>query len=98
MVHAFETDAAAPLATRLLNAIEAGEAAGGEFAPLVSAALLVVDREDFPYVDLRVDAHAAPLAELARLWAEYAPYADDYVTRAMAPDQAAPYRPPPPKS
>ena len=95
MVRAFEADPSLELAERLMRAIMAGEAAGGEFAAVVSAALLVVDRERFPYVDLRVDAHVTPLQELARLWAMYAPLADDYVLRAVAPDRAAAYVPPP---
>ena len=94
MVKAFEQDPSLALAERLVRAILAGEAAGGEIAAVVSAALLVVDQERFPYVDLRVDDHAEPLAELARLWAAYAPLADDYVLRAVAPDRAAPYVPP----
>ena len=95
MVARFAATAALPLAERLVQAILAGEAAGGETAAVQSAALLVVDRESFPYVDLRVDDHGAPLAELARLWTLYAPVADDYVLRAIAPTQAAPYVPPP---
>jgi uncharacterized Ntn-hydrolase superfamily protein len=98
MVASFTTDAARPLAERLVRAILAGDAAGGETASIQSAALLVVDRERFPYVDLRVDDHAAPLIELARLWTLYAPLAEDYVLRATAPAQAAPYVPPPPRS
>jgi len=98
MVRAFEADLAQSLAQRLISAILAGEAAGGEIAEVASAALLVVDREHFPYVDLRVDRHAAPLVELAALWAEYAPQADDYVMRALSPDGAATYVAPPPKA
>lgn len=97
MVAAFTADPAAPLATRLVEAIQAGEAAGGEISPVVSAALLVVDRESFPFVDLRVDAHATPLQELARLWALYEPTAADYVRRAVDPDFAATYIQPPAK-
>jgi uncharacterized Ntn-hydrolase superfamily protein len=90
MVRAFEADPARPLADRLIAALEAGEAAGGEFVPVLSAALLVVHREAFPYVDLRVDSHPAPVAELARLWRDYAPEADTYVTRANDPGAAPP--------
>ena len=97
MVRAFEGEPGEPLASRLVAAVVAGDAAGGEFAPVVSAALLVCDRERFPYVDLRVDAHAAPLAELARLWRIYAPMAADYVLRAISPDAAALYVAPPAK-
>ena len=45
-------------------------------------------REAFPYIDLRVDQHAAPIEELARLLAAYEPEADAYVARAIDPDRA----------
>ncbi len=90
MVAAFEKSPDLPLARRLLDALEAGEAAGGERQPVVSAALLVVDRDSFPYVDLRVDDHARPIAELDRLWSMYEPEADAYVVRAVDPEQAVP--------
>jgi uncharacterized Ntn-hydrolase superfamily protein len=87
MVQAFEA-ASASLAQRLIAAIRAGEAAGGEFKPVASAALVVVHREAFPYIDLRVDRHASPIEELARLLAAYEPEADAYVMRAIDPDRA----------
>src|SRR3990167_5366455 len=90
IVAAFEKSPDLPLARRLLDALEAGEAAGGERQPVVSAALLVVHRESFPYVDLRVDDHARPIAELGRLWSMYEPEADAYVVRAVDPEQAMP--------
>lgn len=86
MVRAFEANTAAPLATRLLDALEAGDTAGGEFKPLVSAGLVVAYREVFPYVDLRVDSDADPIRTLRRLWGEYEPVADMYVARAVHPD------------
>jgi uncharacterized Ntn-hydrolase superfamily protein len=95
MVLAFEADPARALPDRLLSAILAGEEAGGEFVPLASAALLVAHEQDFPYVDLRVDDHPAPLNELARLWHAYAPLAGDYVLRALQPGAIAAYQPPP---
>ena len=88
MVQAFEAASADSLAQRLIAAIRAGEAAGGEFKPVASAALIVVHREAFPYIDLRVDQHAAPIEELARLLAAYEPEADAYVARAIDPDRA----------
>jgi uncharacterized Ntn-hydrolase superfamily protein len=88
MIAAFKAAHIEPLARRLIAALEAGEAAGGEFQPVVSAALLVVHREPFPYVDLRVDQHKAPIAELARLLSCYEPEADSYVLRAVDPDAA----------
>lgn len=61
-----------PLAERLLAALDAAEAAGGDFRGRESAALIVVsgDREEEPWervFDLRVDNHAEPLQELRRL-------------------------------
>ena len=88
MVRAFEADPAAPLTSRLVAALQAGDTAGGEFKPLVSAALLVANRHSFPFVDLRVDQDGAPIAALARLWQEYAPMAEPYVARAVDPDSA----------
>jgi uncharacterized Ntn-hydrolase superfamily protein len=90
MVESFERSPDLPLARRLVDALAAGEAAGGERQPVMSAALIVVDKESFPYVDLRVDDHAAPIAELSRLWSIYQVEADAYVTRAVDPEQASP--------
>src|SRR6266849_5465395 len=70
--------------------------AGGENEPVRSAALLVVHEQSFPYVDLRVDDDAAPIERLAALWRAYAPEADDFVTRAIAPDDAPGFREPKP--
>ena len=88
MVESFEATAAEPLAERLLRAIEAGHAAGGELKQVKSAGLLVVHRESFPYVDLRVDLSAQPLTELRFLWELYRPEAEAYVVRAVEPDKA----------
>lgn len=79
-----------PLAERLIAALEAGEAAGGEHGAIASAALLVVAREDFPLIDIRVDRHSAPLAELRALWMEYAPQSELYVRRAVEPESCGP--------
>lgn len=78
-----------PLAERLLAALEAGLDAGGELAPLRSAALRVA-RPGVPFtpIDLRVDLSETPLAELRRYWTLWAPMADGYVERALAPDSA----------
>lgn len=89
MVESFEASFAEPLAERLVRAIEAGHAAGGELRQVKSAGLLVVHRERFPYVDLRVDLSAQPLVELRFLWELYRPEIDAYVVRAIDPDQAA---------
>jgi uncharacterized Ntn-hydrolase superfamily protein len=52
---------------RLMLAMEAGEAAGGDRRGRQSAAMVMVTTEDFPDLNLRVDDHAAPLEELRRL-------------------------------
>jgi uncharacterized Ntn-hydrolase superfamily protein len=55
------------LPERLMMAMEAGEAAGGDRRGRQSAAMLVTTTEDFPDLNLRVDDHPEPLAELRRL-------------------------------
>ena len=87
MAASFEANADSDLPERLLRALEAGDAAGGELRPLRSAALLVVRSEAFAYVDLRVDAAGDPIAALRMLWREYAPEAEEYVMRALDPDR-----------
>ena len=57
-----------PMAVRLLAALDAGEAAGGDKRGKQSAALKVASRDPYPDLDLRVDDHADPLAELRRLY------------------------------
>jgi uncharacterized Ntn-hydrolase superfamily protein len=64
---AFVANAHLPFALRLLAAMRAGEAAGGDKRGRQSAALLIHDTEDWPSLDLRVDDHPDPLAELERL-------------------------------
>ena len=56
------------LAERLIEALQAGEAAGGDKRGRQSAALLVYSTEEYPELDLRVDDHVDPLGELARLY------------------------------
>ena len=87
MVEAFEAAPDEHLAERLLLAVEAGLAAGGEPKQVKSAALLVVDDQPFPLVDLRVELDRAPLAELRFLWEVYRPRMEIFVTRAVDPDR-----------
>ena len=56
-----------PFAERLIAALEAGEAAGGDKRGRQSAALLIYSTEQYPELDIRVDDHADPLPELARI-------------------------------
>jgi uncharacterized Ntn-hydrolase superfamily protein len=64
---AYEAQEGTPLARRLIAAMRAGEAGGGDKRGKQSAALLIHDGEDYPLYNLRVDDHTDPLAELARL-------------------------------
>jgi len=56
-----------PFAQRLISAMRAGEAAGGDKRGKQSAALLIHDTEEWSALDLRVDDHDDPLSELERL-------------------------------
>ena len=59
---------ALPFAERLMAALTAGEAAGGDKRGKQAAALLVCTTEDYPVLNLRVDDHEEPLLELRRLY------------------------------
>jgi uncharacterized Ntn-hydrolase superfamily protein len=61
--------ATGPLAERLLTALEAGEAAGGDKRGKQSAALKICTRDPYPDLDIRTDDHPDPLRELRRLYA-----------------------------
>lgn len=85
MLAAFE-EASIEFPARLLRALRAGVAAGGEAGPIHSAGLLVVRDVSWPIVDLRVDwADDDPVAELTSLWERYRPQVEDYVRRALDP-------------
>lgn len=58
-----------PLVERLLAAMRAGEAAGGDKRGKQSACLVIQDARPYRWLDLRVDDHADPLVELERLHA-----------------------------
>lgn len=68
MAEAFGRTAALDLPERLIVALEAGQAAGGDKRGRQSAALLVHHTEEYPYCSLRVDEHAHPVAELRRVF------------------------------
>jgi uncharacterized Ntn-hydrolase superfamily protein len=70
----FLATAGLTLAERLLAAMEAGEAAGGDKRGRQSAAIQVASADPFPDLDLRVDDHPDPLAELRRLHAVWRGY------------------------
>jgi uncharacterized Ntn-hydrolase superfamily protein len=92
MTDAFVAGRDRHLAERLLTALEAGLAAGGEEGPVHSAALVVVHQQSFPLVDLRCDWHDDdPVAALRRLWTDYQPQMAAYLSRALDPAAAPSY-------
>lgn len=67
MLDAYRAASGQGFATRLLAALTAGEAAGGDKRGRMSAALLVADTQRYPALDLRVDLSDDPLTDLAAL-------------------------------
>jgi uncharacterized Ntn-hydrolase superfamily protein len=63
----FAAESTMPFPRRFIAALNAGQAAGGDKRGKQSAAILIHDEEEYPLFDMRVDDHAEPLAELARL-------------------------------
>ncbi len=90
VVTAFESSSG-ELESRLLEALEAGLAAGGEAGPVHSAGVAVVRQVAWRETDLRVDWSDEPVAELRRLVARWLPQRAAYVTRALDPSAAPSY-------
>jgi len=67
---AYEAGAHLPFAERLIGALDAGQAAGGDKRGKQSAALKIHAGEEYPWLDIRVDDHPEPLVELRRLYEE----------------------------
>jgi uncharacterized Ntn-hydrolase superfamily protein len=89
MIDGFMTTPLAGLGDRLLTALQAGLAAGGEAGPVHSAGLVLVRDTAWPIADLRVDWHdSKPLEALADLWRLWAPQMEAYVKRALDPAAA----------
>ena len=90
MVEAWLT-ADGPVETRLLAALAAAIARGGEAGPVHSAGLSVINGSGWRVTDLRVDWSDAPLADLTALLDVWLPQRDDYITRALNPAAAPSY-------
>ncbi len=92
MVKKFEATPGS-LGDRLVAALKAAVEAGGEAGPVHSAGLLIVDKQSWPYAELRIDwlEEDCPIAAVAQAWAVYKPQAADYVTRALNPLAAPSY-------
>jgi uncharacterized Ntn-hydrolase superfamily protein len=91
MVEHFNSTADRELGDRLIGALEAGVAAGGEAGPVHSAAVLVATDVAWPSTNLRVDWDETPIAKLREAYEVFAPQAADYVTRALNPTSAPSY-------
>jgi uncharacterized Ntn-hydrolase superfamily protein len=70
MAEAYQAKEGMEFCERLLQALEAGEAAGGDKRGRQSAALYIMHQDDYPHLDLRVDHHQNPIAELRYLFEE----------------------------
>ena len=86
MLQAYQDEPDRPLAERLLKALAAGAREGGDARGTRSANLRVLGEEVYPLMDLRVDWHEEPVAELGRLYRvaerELFPYIGALPTRA----------------
>lgn len=91
MVTAFQDRVADDLGDRMLYAMQAALAAGGEEGPVHSVGMLIVDKVSWPTTDLRVDWSDDPIGDLARLWDLWKPQAPAYLQRALDPREAPSY-------
>ncbi len=90
MISTFETTKG-HLGDRLIAALTAGLAAGGEAGPVHSAGLKIADKLDWPLVDLRIDWSDTPIQALETAWQIFRPQMTAYVQRAQDPTQAPSY-------
>ena len=80
------------LGDRLITAMQAGLAAGGEAGPVHSAGMMLVDKVAWPVADLRCDwSDDCPITAVAKAWDVYKPQLDAYVQRALNPTEAPSY-------
>lgn len=93
MVAGFREQPERHLGDRLVAALQAGMAEGGEAGPVNSAGLLIAGDVPWPIADLRVDWSESdnPVGELTKLWRLWRPQIDDYVNRALSPERAPSY-------
>ncbi|MCT4553961.1 MAG: DUF1028 domain-containing protein [Pelagimonas sp.] len=80
------------LGDRLVAAMRAGLAAGGEAGPVHSAGLLLVDKVSWPVAELRCDwTEECPIEAIATAWDIYKPQLSAYIQRALDPREAPSY-------
>ncbi|SDP75774.1 Uncharacterized conserved protein, Ntn-hydrolase superfamily [Sulfitobacter litoralis] len=77
---------------RLIAAMRAGLAAGGEAGPIQSAGMKIVDKVSWPVADLRCDwTEDCPIENIATAWEVYKPQLEAYIQRALDPREAPSY-------
>ena len=77
---------------RLIAALRAGLAAGGEAGPIHSAGMKIVDKVSWPVADLRCDwTEDCPIDTIATAWDIYKPQLNAYIQRALDPREAPSY-------
>jgi len=77
---------------RLIAAMRAGLAAGGEAGPVHSAGMMIVDDVSWPVADLRCDwTEGCPIENIATAWEIYKPQLAAYIQRALDPREAPSY-------
>jgi len=92
MTDEFDRRESLHLAERLLLALQAGVAAGGEEGPTHSSGIKVAHEQSWPLVDLRIDwSEGKPVSELLQLWKAYEVQMNDYTLRALDPSAAPSY-------
>ena len=80
------------LGDRLIAALRAGLAAGGEAGPVHSAGMKIVDQVPWPVADLRCDwSEDCPIEAIATAWEIYKPQLGAYIQRAIDPREAPSY-------
>lgn len=70
MADAYQAKSGMEFCERLIQSLEAGEAAGGDKRGRQSAAIYVVHQDDYPHLDLRIDHHDNPIAQLRYIFEE----------------------------
>lgn len=91
IVNGFQT-ATGHIGDRLIAAMRAGLAAGGEAGPVHSAGILIVDKVSWPVAELRCDwTEDCPIEAIATAWDVYKPQLDAYIQRALDPREAPSY-------
>jgi len=71
MAREFQNSIGDELPERLIRALEAGQEAGGDRRGRQSAGMTVVNEEEYPWIDVRVDDHEDPVPELRRIYEIY---------------------------